>query len=517
MAEPSIEDILARYFDGACSAAEKEVLCARLSEDRALRRRLIREGRLRAEIRQWAKAEVTAHSHAAVRKRPAARLPVASPRRASWARRITLAAACVVAVLGVRFLLRAPVPPRALATVQRARDALVARADERITAAHGLTLCAGDRVLTGTRGALALEYHDVAARVLAGAQTHIAFNNIPDGLQLELTRGRIELDVQVAPGLKPPVVLTPHARLQVAGTRFAVAVDSQETRVDVWQGVVCLERLPGGGTERVTAGQYAVAAPNRPLASRPIEPTAAGGRVTNGLLALYRFDQPAAAIRNLCSRGGSLDLIPQDRDAIAWLPDGALSLRRTTVVKTAGPAARITDSCMATREVTLEAWLRPAGPHVATVSGRLPARVVTLSGGPHTLNCMIGQERDQLRVRVNVRHQGVKRWAALSTPPATATPRLMHVALTRAVYGAIRCYIDGQPVTLKEEPEDAPNKTIVVTGDFETWSTASALALGNEIGGDREWLGDYYLVAVYDRALTPREVARNYRAGPPRR
>jgi hypothetical protein len=40
-------------------------------------------------------------------------------------------------------------------------------------------------------------------------------------------------------------------------------------------------------------------------------------------------------------------------------------------------------------------------------------------------------------------------------------------------------------------------------------------ALANEIGqgGTREWLGDYYLVAVYNRALDGSEVAQNYQAG----
>ena len=39
-------------------------------------------------------------------------------------------------------------------------------------------------------------------------------------------------------------------------------------------------------------------------------------------------------------------------------------------------------------------------------------------------------------------------------------------------------------------------------------------AVGNEIDLMRPWLGVMHLVAVYDRALAPDEVAQNFAAGP---
>lgn len=54
---------------------------------------------------------------------------------------------------------------------------------------------------------------------------------------------------------------------------------------------------------------------------------------------------------------------------------------------------------------------------------------------------------------------------------------------------------------------------------FLFWSSAFHLQLGNEGTGDRPWLGRIHLVALYDRALSPEEIARNFRLGPdpPRR
>jgi 4-hydroxy-3-methylbut-2-enyl diphosphate reductase IspH len=40
------------------------------------------------------------------------------------------------------------------------------------------------------------------------------------------------------------------------------------------------------------------------------------------------------------------------------------------------------------------------------------------------------------------------------------------------------------------------------------------LHLANEENADRRWLGSVHLVAIYARALTPEEVARNFDAGP---
>jgi hypothetical protein len=40
------------------------------------------------------------------------------------------------------------------------------------------------------------------------------------------------------------------------------------------------------------------------------------------------------------------------------------------------------------------------------------------------------------------------------------------------------------------------------------------LALANEFVDVRTWTGDYYLVAIYARALTEAQVRQNFEAGP---
>ena len=50
-------------------------------------------------------------------------------------------------------------------------------------------------------------------------------------------------------------------------------------------------------------------------------------------------------------------------------------------------------------------------------------------------------------------------------------------------------------------------------GTFASWDEAYPLSLGDEPTEERPWRGTYRLVAFFDRALTPEDVAHNFRMG----
>ena len=87
-------------------------------------------------------------------------------------------------------------------------------------------------------------------------------------------------------------------------------------------------------------------------------------------------------------------------------------------------------------------------------------------------------------------------------PIGTLVTELTHVVYTRNASGIAKIYING-----------TEQMSSTVGGDFSTWSSY-ALALANELSGGRPWLGELYLVAFYDRALTSDEVDQNFSAGP---
>ena len=74
--------------------------------------------------------------------------------------------------------------------------------------------------------------------------------------------------------------------------------------------------------------------------------------------------------------------------------------------------------------------------------------------------------------------------------------------MTRSSAGIRTLYVNGAPVG-----------TNIVSGDFSNWDSGYGLALADEFSTGRAWLGDYYLVAIYNRALTAAEVGQNFAAG----
>jgi hypothetical protein len=89
------------------------------------------------------------------------------------------------------------------------------------------------------------------------------------------------------------------------------------------------------------------------------------------------------------------------------------------------------------------------------------------------------------------------------TPRLTSVrSELMHIVYTRDKTGKAKMYLDG-----RKQAETT------VTGNTSNWDVNHRLALANELTKDRPWLGEFYQVAVYDRALSEQEAIGRFRAG----
>jgi hypothetical protein len=86
------------------------------------------------------------------------------------------------------------------------------------------------------------------------------------------------------------------------------------------------------------------------------------------------------------------------------------------------------------------------------------------------------------------------------TEEGALKPERQHVVVT---YGAdwVHIYVDG------ELAGEAAR-----TGDFSNWDAGYCFLLANEDTLDRQWHGAFELVAIYDHALSPAEVQRNFQA-----
>jgi hypothetical protein len=222
-------------------------------------------------------------------------------------------------------------------------------------------------------------------------------------------------------------------------------------------------------------------------------------RVSGGLLLLYRFSTGSGTtVFDVSGVGSPMDLnIPPSGNA-EWLVGGGLALNGPAFISAASDT-KLASNLGASNELTVEAWVRPAN---TTQTG--PARIVTFSEDAQGRNFTVGQRdsRYDVRLRTTVTNANGSNPATQSNTGVVDTV-LSHVVYTRNASGVTRIYENGVQVA-----------TRTVGGNFANWGTNYVFGLGNEAGVDeRPWLGDYHLVAVYDRALNLSEVQQNYIAG----
>jgi hypothetical protein len=218
--------------------------------------------------------------------------------------------------------------------------------------------------------------------------------------------------------------------------------------------------------------------------------------VTKGLVVCYPLDENQGLL--LTDASGvepRLDLA-WDPKAAFWVP-GGVAVRAPGLLITGGSARKVYDQCRKTNALSLELWAMPAQ---ATQEG--PAHLLSSAKDASACNLVLAQVKDRFQVLLRTTQTGAAGAPILSQAAAALPGVLAHLVLTREMGGAVVFYLNGQGTSTKAE------------GLFTTWDATPRLALANEPGLGRPWLGKLYLVALYDRALTSTEVRQNFQAGP---
>ncbi|HPF13095.1 MAG: LamG domain-containing protein [Planctomycetes bacterium] len=227
------------------------------------------------------------------------------------------------------------------------------------------------------------------------------------------------------------------------------------------------------------------------------------GRVRDGLIAEYRFDEGAGSVvHDISGSSPAMDLVIEDTQAVQWVPNG-LMVQSPTRLATPGAATRLNQELMDSGEMTIEAWIRPSN-----LNQDGPARLVGISNGPSLRNFTLGQglwgaqPKDTFNMRARTTSTDLDGMPILTTGAGAATGALQHVVYTRRLDGQARLFVDGQVASDTQ-----------LAGDLSNWDPSYPLVLANEFGASRPWLGEFYLVALYDRALTAAEVNQNRSVG----
>ena len=225
-------------------------------------------------------------------------------------------------------------------------------------------------------------------------------------------------------------------------------------------------------------------------------------RVATNQVALYEFaDSAGATVADSSGVAPALDLTIANPSNATWLAGGGLSVDAETQIDSPGVASKIIDAVKLSGEVTVEAWIEPDDPLLFG-----PRRIIALSEGANVgANLVLGQglgptEPDRYSARFRTDTTSAFGTPSIDSPLQSLNLDLTHVVFTRDSAGDTTLYLNGAPVT-----------TSTATGSLSVWAD-TPLTLANEPTGDRAWTGDLHLVAFYDRALAPAEIAQNLRA-----
>jgi hypothetical protein len=220
-------------------------------------------------------------------------------------------------------------------------------------------------------------------------------------------------------------------------------------------------------------------------------------RTTAGLVVLYEFLEGEGTVVTDTSNVSEPLNLSILSGGPTWLSGGGLRLDKAAMIVSDGPATKVIDACVASNAVTVEVWLK-----LSNLDQTGPARLVSVGADVSGQNLMLGQANTTLKARLLTTLSLVE---IVSTVGSLDT-NLTHVVYTRNSAGQARFIIDG--VTLGNG---------AVGGEMTSWDSSYRLAIGNEVGGFRPWLGTLYLVAIYARALTKAELEGNFAAGVPKK
>lgn len=358
------------------------------------------------------------------------------------------------------------------------------------------------RVPEGASGMLT--YRD-ETRIELASRTEVRLDSDParggeNSKSFELLAGTLAAEVASQPSEQPLVVRTPHAVAVVRGTRFTLKAEDDRTRIEVSEGRVDFFAHGATSAAVVTAGRFAEADP----AAGAVAPRVRPLRATDGLLALYTFEEGSGGtVRDRSGHGEALDLTLSGAgaDPLEWLPGGGIRFGKKGHLATREPAAKIIDACRKSDALTVEAWVE-AAPSV----GSGPARIVTLSLASEKLNFTLAQGmiKGDPEKRYVARLRSSKTVADWLAPEGSASGGLVHLVLVRESGGRETFWLNGERIGERD-----------AGGSLDAWHDGLPLAIGDDPGGEkRAWRGACHLVAVYDRALLPKEVTRHHETGP---
>ncbi|MFK8023548.1 MAG: chitobiase/beta-hexosaminidase C-terminal domain-containing protein [Ilumatobacter sp.] len=218
-------------------------------------------------------------------------------------------------------------------------------------------------------------------------------------------------------------------------------------------------------------------------------------RVDDGLVLFYPFNEASGAtIKDRSSTSGTLNLTVQNYGRTTRV-DSGLRIDQPTLIQSTSGAGKIVNPVKQSKEITVEMWLSAAN------LGQTDVMPIGISANPNARSFGMIQNGEDIVAYMRTRDTNSR-----GEPPTSANgvveDQMFHLVYTRAEDGTTKLYVNGNEVA-----------SGLIGNNLGNWVQSHRLHLGSERDNSREWLGTYYLVAFYDRALTRSEVVQNFAFG----
>jgi len=218
-------------------------------------------------------------------------------------------------------------------------------------------------------------------------------------------------------------------------------------------------------------------------------------RVSDNLVLFYPFNEDSGAtIKEKGPLSSPHNLTIENIGKTTRVGSG-IRLDQPTLIKATASSSKISSRVKSSGEITVELWVQPAD------INQNDAMMLGISANRNARNLGILQEGDDIDVFLRSRATNTRGEAPTSVDDQLHTG-MVHLVYTRDSSGVTKIYVDGYEVA-----DD------VVSNNLSNWITTHRISLGGERDGTRSWLGTYFLLAFYDRALTPSEVIQNFAFG----
>ncbi|NQX92294.1 MAG: LamG domain-containing protein, partial [Flavobacteriales bacterium] len=159
------------------------------------------------------------------------------------------------------------------------------------------------------------------------------------------------------------------------------------------------------------------------------------------------------------------------------------------------PASDVIQSIQTSHSFTAECWIS-----TDNLSQTGPARIFTISGGSGERNFTMAQDENQIIIRTRTTETSENGMPQLESGVTLTAGQLTHVVYVFN-QGEEKVYANGEEIISNTRG-----------GSLDNWEDYH-MAVGNEIGASRPWIGSMFLCALYDRALTSEEIAGNFEFG----